>query len=66
MPLYRCNCLAADQKIVAVADGKYPDDTAAIMWAEALLELSEYRRCASIELWRDASLVHRKLRRIDP
>jgi len=66
MPHYRCYCLAADHEIVAVAKGTYPDDTAAIMWAEALLDLSEYRRCASIEVWRDADLVHRKLRRVDP
>jgi len=66
MPRYRCHCLAADRTMVAVAEGTYPDDTAAIMWAEALLDLSEYRRCAGIELWRDDALVHRKLRRAGP
>lgn len=66
MPRYRCYCLAADERIIAVAEGAYPDDTVAIMWAEALLDLSEYRRCASIELWRDDGLLHRKRRPVAP
>lgn len=60
MPRYRCYCLDREHRIIAVAEGTYRDDTAAILWADTLLKLAEYKACTSVEVWRDAHLVHKR------
>jgi hypothetical protein len=60
MPHYRCYCLDAGDKIIAVAAAMHQDHTAAILWAETLLSIGEHKNCSGIELWCDARLVHRK------
>lgn len=60
MPHYRCYCLDAGDRIIAVAAAMHQDDTAAILWAETLLSIGQYKDCGGVELWRDAQLVHRK------
>jgi hypothetical protein len=65
MPNYRCYCLDTTDKIIALAAASHHDDTAAILWAEALLSLAEYKHCHGVELWRDAERIHRKLKVLD-
>jgi hypothetical protein len=62
MPHYRCYCLDMADKIITVAAAAHNDDTAAILWAEALLSLGDYKDCHGVELWRDARRVHRKMK----
>jgi hypothetical protein len=63
MPHYRCYCLSADPKILAVAEATHADDTGAIQWAELVLALGDHKDCQSIELWRDGRYVHSAKRR---
>ncbi len=60
MPDYRCYVLGSDNKIVAVQTATYPDDNAAVVWAESVL--ADSPQASGVELWSFARLVHRQLR----